>query len=177
VRPAAIEARVRALPYVDECQVTTVFPDTVNVEITERTAYATVLVQNRLFTIDREGRVLSELAPGERGVGPLITSLPGPPTAEPGHSLDCAPLREALAVWEAFSSSDVATVLQLSELAAIHENDIRMYCENLPYEIRWGRGVYAEQADRLDALWRAKGGRLPCSQYLDLRFGRDLVCK
>ncbi len=71
----------------------------------------------------------------------------------------------------------MASVTPVDELAVYDDNDIRMYCATLPFEIRWGRGDYDVQARRLDILWQELEGRLPCTEYLDLRFGRDLACK
>lgn len=176
LRPAQIGARVEEIPYVRECRVTCVFPDTVVIKIEEREAVATIEADGRLYAVDAEGRVLEQLAPGKPHPGPLITQLPGIESVEPGQTLSSPEYREALAVWRAFSSTEPAQTLRLSELAAV-PNDFQMYFDNVPYRLRWGRGDYETQAKRLDILWKAKAGRLDCRQYIDLRFGQDVACK
>ena len=174
----AAAARVEALPYVAHCKVERSFPDTVSIEIEERAATATLLVDNHTFLLDPTCVVLRELAPDELHTGPLITEVPGLLGAlEPGRRLEQAALAGAMAVWRAFQQSDVGQSTTVSEMAALRENDIRMYCNELPFEIRWGRGNYAAQAARLDVLWRSCDGPPPCSEYLDLRFDNDLACK
>lgn len=71
----------------------------------------------------------------------------------------------------------MAAQVNVSEISAARANEILMYCEELPFEIRWGRGDPVAQAERLDFLWNAKGGHLECAEYLDLRFDNDLVCR
>ncbi|HIJ66215.1 MAG TPA: hypothetical protein HPP77_09735 [Candidatus Hydrogenedentes bacterium] len=69
----------------------------------------------------------------------------------------------------------------VSEIAAPHEDHIRMYCDELPFEIRWGRRDFVNEAHRLDLIWRETGHMErvdpPCQEYLDLRFGNEPVCR
>jgi cell division septal protein FtsQ len=174
---AEIRRRVESIPHVKECTITCVFPDTVVIRITERNAVATVLAHNKFYSVDAEGHVLEELGMNDAHPGPLIGNLADLEQVEPGRSLDRQAYRDALAAWEAFSQTEAARGLHLSDISARAENDIRMYFDDLPYELRWGRGDFKRQAKRLDILWRAKEGKLGCQQYLDLRFGEDIVCK
>lgn len=153
------------------------FPDTVYVTVTERMPKAAVLVDNRCYLMDGECVVLEELPIGPEHVGPLITGIPNLGSIEPGETVDKPELREAMAVWDAFSRTGMARDVNISEIAAVGINDIRMYCDELPFELRWGRGHYENQARRLDILWETKEKRLDCTEYLDLRFDKDLVCK
>ncbi len=177
LNPRAIQRRVEALPYIGGCRVTIVFPDTVVIRVGERMPYATLLAHNRCFAIDREGRILEEIALGQEFPGPLITNVPGIDSVDLGTTVAAPPLHSALDLWEAYSETEASSRLRVSELSAASVNDIRMYCENVPYEIRWGRGGYREQARRFDLLWQAKNGNIDCREYLDLRFGPDLVCR
>jgi hypothetical protein len=52
-----------------------------------------------------------------------------------------------------------------------------MFCDNLDYEIRWGRLDAREQAQTLDIFWRAEKGAPPCHEYLDLRFENEVACR
>jgi len=168
--------RVEALAPVKTCTVSKVFPDTVLIEVEEREPVATLMIRNTLYEIDSEGVVVREAPSASSFSGPLITGLPDVDFVEPGDRVSDETLHEALAVWEAFAGSGVGQELHVSELSARGVNDIRMYCDELDYELRWGRGDYARQARRLDVLWEEKGGDLGCTTYLELRFGPQLAC-
>lgn len=174
---AAIAARVEALPYVKRCEVKRMYPNEVLLRIVERRAVATVMINNHVFEIDREFVVLRELSPFTPHTGPLITMLPDIVAVEPGMELDIPALARALELWDVFRTLPLAQTLTLSELAADRENRLRMFFNELPYEMRWGRSDFETQAARLDILWQEMQGDLPCRHYLDLRFDADLVCR
>ncbi len=173
----AIARRVEALPYVKRCEVRRMYPDKVLLQIVEREPIASVMVSNHLYEIDRENVVLRELSPYGVHTGPLITSLPEIIALEPGVHIQNEALSAALALWEAFRTASFSNELTLSEISAKHVNDLRMYFNELPFELRWGRSDFAVQTTRLDILWHEMDGDIPCEYYLDLRFDADLVCK
>lgn len=179
----AARARVEAMPYVKRCAVDVLFPDTVTLTVEEREAVATVMVNSRSYALDSEGIVIYEYGPEEMPMAPFLTNVGGLEFVEVGQKLTQPALRAALAVWKALSELSFVEELKVSELSAVHEDDIRMYCDETPYELRWGRGGlpgqenFALQARRLEYLWRDKNGKIPCREYLDLRFDEDLACK
>ena len=173
----AAHDRVENMPYVKTCHLTREFPDRVTLALEERSPVATLLVSNHLFEIDAEGVVLRELPADQMHSGPLVTNVAGLDYVEPGQAVSQPGLVAALAVWAAFSHTAMAHEVTVSELAAFGKNDVVMYCDELPFEIRWGRSDFAGQAWRLNLLWRESGGQLPCRASLDLRFGEQLVCK
>ncbi len=173
----AARARVEAMPYVKSCRLERVFPDRVVLTLEERAPVATLLVDNHLFELDAEGVVLRELPANAPYPGPLVTNVPHLGYVEPGQQLAQPPVAAALAVWDAFSEVSMAQDVIVSELAAFGENEVLMYCDELPFEIRWGRRDFMNQARRLDLLWRKMGKQVDCQEYLDLRFGKDLACK
>lgn len=169
--------RVEDLAYVAECSIERVFPDRVVVTLEERRPVATLVINNHLYEIDGQGMILRRLAQGEGYPGPLITNLPGVVYAEPGQRLDNPSLDAALAIWQALEVSGLVDVLTVSELAALGEKEVLMFCRELPFAVRWGRGDALTQAQRLAVLLDRKGGRLDCEEYLDLRFDADLACR
>ncbi len=173
----AIQQRVQRLPYVRFCEVRRAPPHTLIIRIEERVPEAAVFTNGRLYEIDAEGFVLRELDPLADHVGPLITNVPGLGVPEPGRPLKADALTEALRVWRAVADTSLLEALTISEISAPDTRKISMFCDELPYEIRWGRGDYAMQAARFETLWENQGGDLPCREYLDLRFEGDLVCK
>lgn len=183
VDPDDVDTRVTALPYVETCTVQRMFPDTVLIDVEERVPVAVVLVHNQAYEVDADRVVLRQLAAEADFPGPMITEVPGLGSIEPGQVLAQKEVEHALNVWYAFR--DVAAVhgLTVSEIAARNLNDIRVYCDELLYELRWGRGghnsreTFERQAQRLDTLWRQKGMDLDCREYLELRLGWDLACR
>lgn len=173
----AVQARVEAIPYVKSCKVRRDFPDRVVISFVEREPVATVLLNSHLFEIDREGVLLREVDSFAPHPGPFITNVPGLAYVEPGDQLDEQALRRALDVWEAFRGLPMSEEVTVSEIAARSANEILMFCDNLSYEIRWGRADVRRQARNLDIFWRAQRGQAVCGQYLDLRFDDEIVCR
>lgn len=175
--PSAVEDRIRKLSYVKDCTVRRAFPDTVMIDVQERASVATLLVHGQAWEIDEKGTVLRRLDPLAPQTGPLITNVPDVGALEEGQTIDNTALRAAIEVWRAFSLQPISQEILLSEIAAPSENAISMFADGLPYEIRWGRTDFERQARLLDLLWRRKQGELPCTEYVDLRFDNDVVCK
>lgn len=180
----AVRERVEKLSYVKTCTVTREFPDFVIIDIVERKPVAILVVHNQPHEIDAECVVLRRVPWQSEYSAPVITQIPDLGTITPGDSLaDHQELIDALGVAQAFGKTRMSTDVTVSEIAARHVNDIRMYCNELEYEIRWGRratlgqDAFDRQAQRLDHLWVQKGRELDCKEYLELRFGRDLACK
>lgn len=171
-----IGAKVNAMPFIERCRVTRVFPDMVSIAVEERIPVATLALRNQYFEIDANLNVLDNLDPRTSHTGPLVTQVPGLGNVEPGARLTQPSLREAVDVWLAFRDTTVAKDVTVSEIAAPSTSDIRMYCNELSYEIRWGRGQPIQQANNLDTVWQYKNGRLECKEYVDLRFDRDVAC-
>jgi cell division protein FtsQ len=172
-----IRKRVEAMPYVRNCQVERGYPDQVIIRVEERAPEATILVHNCGFEVDSDGMVLRELDGFGPHTGPLITNVADVGFVEVGSRLDNPALKAALDVWHAFSNVPVSNQMKLSEIVARSPSDLSMFCDDVPFEIKWGRTDFEGQAKRLDILWREKGGKLGCKEYLDLRFDNDVVCK
>ncbi len=177
VNETAIAKRVEELPYVEHCDVRRVYPDTIALHIQERVPAASLHTGMHVYEIDRSGVVLREYAAHEMPVEPFITKVSGTEFVTVGEPLAQPALHAALAVWDAFRVSSLYGRLTVSELVALRADDVRMYCDEVPYEIRWGRGDYGELARRLEGMWARFNGDLPCFEYVDLRFGEDVACK
>lgn len=172
-----IEERVESIPYVRECIVTRAFPDTVVIHVEEREATATLLADNHLFEVDRECVVLRQLKPFEPYTAPFITDVGGLGYVEAGKILDDTPLKSALEAWDAFQKTPLASKVVVSEIAAPSANSVRMIFDDFPYEVRWGRGDFQQQARNFHDLWAHLDERIGCQEYLDLRFGNDVACR
>lgn len=177
LNPELAARQIEALAGVERCEVSRVFPDTIRIEIVEREPHATVLLDNRAYLIDENAVVLRELSQSDPLFPPFITALPDLHLLAVGQAIDSRPLQDALAVLRAFQGTVLADEISVSEIAARHENDLRLYTEELSYEIRWGRGDFEHAARRLEGLWLSRNKVIGCEEYLDLRFGTDLACK
>ena len=133
-------------------------------------------MDRRCCEVDRSGIVLREYAPDELPREPFISMAPGLEFVSLGERLDHPAVLAALDVWEAFSRTEMARDVTVSELTAERVDELRMYCDELEYALVWGRGNFDEQARRLDYFWKKEGGSANCAQYLDLRFGNQFVC-
>jgi len=176
VKTEEVRKRIMALPFVKECAVTSAMPSSIIIRVAERVPVAAVMVSNHVYEIDRECMALREVPPLSPPNGPLITNLPSLGALALGQTVKNPALDRALLLWDAFSASPMARELTLSEISAEAESMLFMYFNELPYETRWGRADFAAQVRRFEMLWREKGGRLPCLEYLDLRFDNDIAC-
>lgn len=177
INEADTAAAVERLPYVRSCSVERIFPETLVLRIRERAPVATLMVNSHAYEIDREGVVLREYAALEVPSPPYITNAPEMARVSPGDQLQHAAVHEALRVWTAFADTGMRTDVRVTELAAFHPDEIVMFAEEIPCEVRWGRGDYEVQAARLNVLWEELGRRFEFREYVDLRFGADIVCR
>ena len=165
------------MPYVRACSVEVSFPESVTLLIEERVPFASLLVNSRSYELDETGVVLREYGPDEMPASPFITYVEDADFIKAGQRLTQPGLQRALEAWTAFSHTAMAEDVAVSEFAAPSEDNVLMFCDELPYEIRWGRGSAREQAARLDVLWLEMDREIGCTEYLDLRFDDELVCK
>jgi len=135
------------------------------------------MVNNRMYEVDEEGKVLRELGPDAPHVPPFMTNVPNLDYVEAGQKLAQPSLKAALAVWSAFKRTAMAGDVTVSEISAARENRVCMYCDELRYEIRWGGEDFEKQAAKLDIFWRSQHRGHSWQEYLDLRFGDDVVCR
>ncbi len=177
---SSAKQNIEAIPYIKTCKITRQFPDMVIINVVEREPVAALLVENHIFEIDSDCVILQELEMSAQHAGPLISNLSNLGIPEPGMELDLEELDFALTVWDAFSQVSMSKDVTVSELYIASDEPsltVLMFCNELAFEIRWGRGDSLLQAKRLNTLWEEKDKKIECTQYLDLRFGSDLACK
>ncbi|MFM1921560.1 MAG: hypothetical protein RLZZ303_3194 [Candidatus Hydrogenedentota bacterium] len=175
--PTVIEQQLELMPYVDSCTVRREFPGNLFIDVRERTPFALLQFDNHTFEMDREGRLLRELDPLAPIQLPLMSSAEIPSLPATGEQLDLPGLNSAMELVEAYYATSLDERVKLSEIAVKDAGTLLMFVDELPFEIRWGRADHFAQAQRLDTLLLTKGLELPCTEYLDLRFDADLVCK
>jgi len=173
----AVGEKVAKMPYVRSADVQRELPNTLIITLEERIPVATLMAGRHTYLLDEEGYVLEEIDATVPPLGPLITNVPELGVVAVGDQLQQPALAEALKLWEAYAAAPIASEVTLSEISAAGPMELKMYWDETPYEVRWGRSDYATQAERLSILWMKKEGQLPCQEYLDLRFDEDLVCR
>lgn len=173
----AVAARVAKIPYVKTCIVERSYPDTAIIRIEERVPAVALSSENHVYELDPEAMVLREAQPAEVLDLPLVTNVPDLGIIEMGQKLEHPAILAAMKIWQAFAATTLAEQHPLSEMAARAEDNIVMYLQGVPFEIRWGPGDPRVQAQYLDILWKDQQGKLPCKEYLEVRFDEDLVCK
>lgn len=173
----AVRESIEAIPYVLTATVKQVFPDTVLLTVVEREALLTLQLNAHSYEIDQYGVALREYDPMELPIMPFVSSVTGVNFVDIGESIGVPALEDAIEVWQEFSKLPMAQSVTVSEISAESINALLMYCEELPYEIRWGNGDIKKQALRLGIVWEEQEGALLCTQYLDLRFEDNLACK
>ena len=174
---APVKARIETLPYVKSCRVNVSFPDTISIAIVERVPVATLIHNSRAYELDADAVVLNEFSADDTLPTPYFTNVSGLDFVEVGQQLGHRPLRAAMSAWSEYSATAMAQSTVITEISPLAGDDIRMYFEELAYEIRWGRGDFTKQAQRLDILFDYLDGALGCEEYLDLRWGEQLACK
>ena len=174
----AVTQNVIAIPYVKKCRIRRGFPDFIVIEVEERIPEASLMVGNKCFEFDSDGIILRELANDEDPVGAFISNVPSISTITLGEDISKTNAIKGLDIWRAFSQTIMAGDVTVSEISVAQKDNILMFCNELEFEIRWGRGDPDAQALKLDILWQKMDKKLECKEYLDLRFeDLELVCK
>lgn len=172
-----IQARVARMPFVAQCSVARMFPRKVLIELTERVAVATLLQDNHTYEIDADCHVLRQVPDEADHVGPFISDVSDMPYVHVGQTIEQPGVHDAVAVWLAFRQMPMAQEVTVSEVCAVSDSRICMHVDEMDCEIRWGPNDLAQQAWKLDVFWSSQNGRITYTEYVDLRFGDDVVCR
>lgn len=139
------DARVGSLAEVRSVDVTRTWPDTVRIEVAERTAVAVVELAGRLRGLDAEGVVFREYQRVPRGM----------PRIRPGSAAGTDALREAATVVSALPD-DLATRVDHVEVTTIDQITLVMRDQR---QVLWGSAeeseLKAQVVDRLLAAQKA----------------------
>lgn len=142
---ARADARVASLAEIRSVDVTRTWPDTVRIEVAERTAVAVVELAGRLRGLDAEGVVFREYQRVPRGM----------PRIRPGSAAGTDALREAATVVSALPD-DLATRVDHVEVTTIDQITLVMRDQR---QVLWGSAeeseLKAQVVDRLLAAQKA----------------------
>jgi len=166
---AEVVRRLEALPRVRSAAVGTRPPCNVSITIEEREPVAAVRTTH-LLEVDRDGVVLGPTTAEQSGAAlPVITGSNVPDGLSAGDTLDGAAARQAVILSDLLVASGTVPLLGVKTLDISDPENLVMAVENVSAKILWGSGDYERKLAKLLAVWHTTGGRLPHSEYIDLR--------
>jgi len=172
-----VARRVKAMPKVQSATVEKQLPNHVSITVKERVPVA-IIRKEPPTEIDRYGVVLGPQADNE-----LITSLPEitgtniPAGFVAGVAVKQPIMLEAVALCDLLVETGSAQLLGVKTIDVSDPENLVMHIEGATAEIRWGTGNREMRLAKLLAVWDKTGGRLPHSEYVDLRQGQYVPAK
>jgi cell division protein FtsQ len=169
--PAAVAARVAAVPEIRRAEVIRHLPNRVVILVEERRPF-TLVHAGRLHWLDEEGRVLDEVA---QAVAPSVPLVSGLTEAElSSMRTDPSPrAREALALIRMLLRSGGALAAEISEIDVGRGDGPVLYTVD-GVEVRLGTEEWEERLARLQRILGQVGRDGETVRAIDLRF-RDQV--
>ena len=169
--PAAVAARVAAMPEIRRAEIIRRFPNRVVILVDERRPF-TLVHAGRLHWLDEEGRVLDEVP---QAVVPSMPVVSGLSDAELGSMrIDPSPrARDAVALIRTLLRSGSALAAEISEIDVSRSDGPVLYTVD-GVEVRLGTEEWEERLARLERILRQVGRDGETVRAIDLRF-RDQV--
>ena len=169
--PAAIAARVAAVPEIRRAEVIRRFPNRVTILVEERRPF-TLVHAGRLHWLDEEGRVLDE---AREAVVPAVPVVSGLSEAElVSMRTDPSPrARDAVALIRVLLRSRSALASEISEIDVSRSDGPVLYTVD-GVEVRLGTDEWEERLARLERILGQVGRDGEVVRAIDLRF-RDQV--
>jgi cell division protein FtsQ len=171
IEPATIERKVAKHPWVRRVLVRREFPRRVVIEIEERIPRA-IVAMGKLYYVDSDGVVFTEIGAGESVQFPLLTGL----SPDELGSRDPAVRRK---IQDAVRLSDlmVKDSRTISEIHFEAADRVTLYTTAYPLALHMGWGDWEDKVRRVDRvlkLWKGHEERLVT---LDASFGDQVVAR
>jgi cell division protein FtsQ len=169
--PAAVAARVTAMPEIRRAEVIRRLPGQVTIQVEERRPF-TLVHAGRLHWLDEEGRVLDEVS---QAVAPSVPVVSGLSEAEL-TSMRTHPsprARDAVALIRLLLRAGSALAQEISEIDVSRGDGPVLYTVD-GVEIRLGTDEWEDRLARLERVLRQVGRDGEAVRAIDLRF-RDQV--
>lgn len=148
----ALEAKIAGDRWVAAVTVKRELPDTLRVEVVEHEP-AAILLLDRFYLIDRQGRPFKRLGPGERGELPIITGID---RAALLAGAAAPRIERALAAMDAYQAGARP---RLGEIHVGETAEVTLTTADTRTQLRLGRDGVADKLGRFDALRAALGPR------------------
>lgn len=177
VDPAAIRARVEALPQIRNVEIIREFPDRVTILVEERRPF-TLIHAGRLHWMDEEARLLGEEREAVAPPVPIISGL----TEEELASMRSAPgpkAQAAMALVRTMMRSGSSLLAEISEIDMSRREGPVLYTLD-GIEVRLGTEQWEERLARLEGVLgqlTSQDGKSGTITAVDLRFRDQVVLR
>lgn len=171
VEPEVIERKIAKHPWVKRVLVRRELPRRVVIDVEEREAKG-IVVLGKLYYVDADGSVFTEVEQGEKVNFPLLTGLQQADLLSQAHATR-QKIREALKLGEMIA----ALSLTLSEIHFPAQGGVVLYPMAYPVALRMGWGDWQAKLERLErvlSMWQGRETRLAS---LDLSFRAQVVAR
>jgi len=173
-----IAARVRAIPWVEQAEVSRRLPDTVVIRVTERRPMLMALVEGRLFYLDENLRPISVHRRRALPDMPVITGLSRADLAQPDDEVLSLveAVKQLLAV---LPSADLAPGGRLAEVHLDRVWGLSLVFNDTAPVVRLGFKDYSRRLARLEQVRGdlARRGELERARLIDLESWRRVVVR
>lgn len=150
--------RIERHPWISHASLRRVFPDTLEVEVTERAPVA-ILPMGELYYVDKEGTIFKKVKTGDRLSLPVLSGFDQPGPLQRGK-IGRQGIKEALALMNRVSEKTSFNKESISEIHLDTTEGFSLYTANAASEILLGWDNFDVKLDRL--------GQLLNKQRLDL---------
>ncbi|MDZ7266193.1 MAG: FtsQ-type POTRA domain-containing protein [candidate division KSB1 bacterium] len=174
INVSEIEARLATLPFVQEVQVSRVYPATVTIWVKEQEPVA-LLNHKGLWPLAADGEVLPQVEAGVRLDLPVVTGAALDPASQ-GRRLTAAGVQLCDFI-RTLRQHNPLMYHDISEFHLQPEGGLILYLYSYGVPVYVGRQDWFERCERLDTVLRqlpAHGGRLAA---IDLRFENQVVTR
>ena len=146
--------RITAHPWVAEATVVRSLPDTLEISVREHVPAAMVLAE-RFYLVDGEGRPFKAVEAGERGELPVISGIDRSWLRD-DRERAVAEIARGLAVLDRYRAKQRP---RLSEIHLGSDGSVTLYTAEAGTQLNLGREHHGDRLERWDALRRALGAR------------------
>lgn len=174
INVSEIEARLEALPFVREVQVSRAYPSTVEIWVKEQQPVA-LLNQKGLWPLAADGEVLPQVEAGVRLDLPVVTGAALDPATQ-GKRLSAAGVQLCEFI-RTLRQQNAVMYHDISEFQLQANGGLILYLYSHGVPVYVGRQAWLERCERLDTVLRQlpeHGGRLAA---IDLRFENQVVTR
>lgn len=168
-----IENRIRQNTWVKSVSVVKHYPSTLTIRISERKPVALV-VGNRTWGIDDQGRVLPGLHASAATQYPLITISDKLNLAD-SDKIESDVMKQTLYILTKIKHDRPDLLSQISEINITNPDNIVLYTQPDGTEIRLGNENLDERLSKFYKIWKIAQDRKMVHEYIDLRFDEQGV--
>jgi cell division protein FtsQ len=172
----AFRARVMTSPWVDSATLWRVLPSTIEVRVVERQPMVLARLGHLLYLMDDQGVIIDEFGPGYAAFDLPIADGLGSPAGRGGPRVDMARVRLA---GQFLAALDARPDLRqrVSQLNVSNARDVVVLLEDDAALLHLGDTDFAERLEFYLELLPTLGDQFRDIDYVDLRFGRQVVVK